>query len=140
MKIHTTLNRLKAAEACVGRYAHLVEALGGVRYDHDEPIDALDILRHNGVADVEWLLDSTACIEDSAPAWEEYGRVKAVAWEQYRRVAAAAWEEYERLEAPAREKYRRVTVPAWEEYERVTAPAREQYRRMKAAAWEEILK
>ena len=123
MKIHTTLNRLKAAEACVGRYAHLVEALGGVRYDHDEPIDALDILRHNGVADVKWLLDSTACIEDSAPAWEEYGRVKAVAWEEYQRVKTAAWEEYERVAAPAQEEYRRVEAPAREQYRRVTAPA-----------------
>jgi len=115
MKIHTTLNRLKAAEACVGRYAHLVEALGGVRYDHDEPIDALDILRHNGVADVKWLLDSTACIEDSAPAWEEYGRVTAPAWEKYGRVTVPAWEEYRRVTAPAREKYQRVTDLAWEE-------------------------
>ena len=55
----TTLNRLKRANACRDRYAHLVRALGGVGYDHDAPINLLEILRHNGLDDCLWALRAT---------------------------------------------------------------------------------
>ena len=79
MTLTTTLNRLKAAGVRADRYEHLVKALGGVSFDHDEPIKLLTILEHNGIADVEWLLESTAPVEDPAPALAEYERVKAQA-------------------------------------------------------------
>jgi hypothetical protein len=79
MTLTTTLNRLKAAGVRADRYEHLVKALGGVSFDHDEPIKLLTILEHSGIADVEWLLESTAPVEDPAPALAEYERVKAQA-------------------------------------------------------------
>ena len=90
MTITTTLNRLKAAGACASRYEHLVRALGGVTVDHDAPINALTILAHNGAPDVEWLLNSTACIQDPAPAWAEYERVDAPALAEYWRARRAS--------------------------------------------------
>jgi len=93
MTITTTLNRLKAAGACRDRYEYLVKALGGVSFDHDAPINALTILEHNGIADVEWLLASSAPVEDPAQALAEYERVMAPAWAEYERVKAPAWAE-----------------------------------------------
>ena len=59
-KLTTTLNRLKAANACAERYRHLVQALGGVSFDHDAPINLLTILDLNGVDDCLWALHTTA--------------------------------------------------------------------------------
>ena len=59
-RLTTTLNRLKAADACESRYKHLVTALGGVGSDHDAPINLLTILEHNGVEDCLWALSATA--------------------------------------------------------------------------------
>ena len=59
MKLTTTLNRLRAAGACESRYAHLLRALGGTSFDHDEPINLLTILEHNGVNDCLWSLCAT---------------------------------------------------------------------------------
>ena len=56
----TTLNKLKAANACQDRYKHLVKALGGVSYDHDAPINLLTILDINGTEDCLWALCATA--------------------------------------------------------------------------------
>jgi len=58
-KLTTTLNRLKQAGACANRYAFLVKALGGVEYDHDKPINLLEILETNGPADCLWALCAT---------------------------------------------------------------------------------
>ena len=59
VRLSTTLNRLKHANACATRYAHLVTALGGVTFDHDAPINMLTILDHNGVEDCLWALCAT---------------------------------------------------------------------------------
>ena len=56
MTLTTTLNRLKAAGVRADRYEHLVEALGGVSFDHDAPINLLTILEHNGQDDYLWAL------------------------------------------------------------------------------------
>jgi len=80
MKLTTTLNRLKSANACTSRYEHLVKALGGVSFDHDAPIDLLTILEHNGVNDCEWALRNCFPGSVTAPAWAEYKRVTASAW------------------------------------------------------------
>ena len=90
MTLTTTLNRLKAAGVCADRYEHLVKALGGASFDPDAPINLLTILEHNGIADVEWLLESTAPVEDPALALAEYRRVEAPAWAEYERVKALA--------------------------------------------------
>ena len=111
MKLTTTLNRLRRAGACDRGMETLIASLPA-GFQKKAPIDALDILKSNGVADVEWLLNSSACIENPAPAWAEYHRVKAPALAEYRRVAAPAWAECQR-----------VTAAAWAEYERVAAPA-----------------
>ena len=55
----TTLNRLRSADACVSRYAHLLRALGP-SFDHDAPINLLTILEHNGTEDCLWALCATA--------------------------------------------------------------------------------
>ena len=60
VRLHTTLNRLHDAGACRDRYEHLVEALGGVPFDHDAPINLLTILEHNGTEDCVWALCATA--------------------------------------------------------------------------------
>ena len=59
-KLTTTLNSLKRAGACQGRYYHLVKALGGVRFDPDAEINLLTILDTNGVYDCLWALCATA--------------------------------------------------------------------------------
>ena len=59
MTLTTTLNRLKAAGVCADRYEHLVKALGGASFDHDEPIKLLTILEHNGQDDYLWALRAT---------------------------------------------------------------------------------
>ena len=59
MTLTTTLNRLKSAGACAARYEHLVKALGGVKFDHDAPINLLTILEHNGQDDCLWALCAT---------------------------------------------------------------------------------
>jgi len=60
MKLTTTLNRLKEHHACQPRYEHLVKALGGVGFDHDQPINLLTILETNGLDDCLWALRATA--------------------------------------------------------------------------------
>src|ERR1017187_10027223 len=129
MTITTTLNRLKQAGACQFRYAHLISALGGISFDHDAPINLLTVLGSNGTNDVAWVLENGATIEDSAPAWAEYGRVKATALAEYGRVRATALAEYQRVKAPA-----------WAEYERVSATALAEDERVRATALAEILK
>jgi hypothetical protein len=59
MKLTTTLNKLKSANACASRYEHLVKKLGGVTFDHDAPINLLTILEHNGTDDCLWALCAT---------------------------------------------------------------------------------
>lgn len=58
--LHTTLNRLREAGACTERYQHLLRALGGPSFHHEEPINLLTILEHNGVEDCLWALCATA--------------------------------------------------------------------------------
>jgi len=101
MTLTTTLNRLKAAGVRADRYEHLVKALGGASFDPDAPIKLLTILEHSGIADVEWLLESTAPVEDPAPALAEYRRVTAPALAEHERVTAPALAEYERVKAQA---------------------------------------
>ena len=55
----TTLNRLRSANACTSRYEHLLKALGGVKFDHNAPINLLTILEHNGTEDCLWALCAT---------------------------------------------------------------------------------
>ena len=132
MKITTSITKLRAAGACKPRLAVLMNELCGAHIDLDsdlnkqivraisemgdhvnDPINALDILHSNGAADIEWLLDSSACHQDTAPALAEYERVKAPAWAEYLRVTAQALAEYERVKATAWAEYLRVTAPAW---------------------------
>ena len=51
-----SLNELKKAGACRERYAHLVEKLGGVSFDHDARINLLTVMEHNGLKDTLWAL------------------------------------------------------------------------------------
>lgn len=55
MSLHTTLRLLRRYEACEGRYAHLVSALGN-ETDDDAPIPILRILDINGLDDALWAL------------------------------------------------------------------------------------
>jgi len=113
MKIHTTLHRLKEGGACSARYEYLKSNLGPI--GPNDPIDALDLLKHNGVGDTEWLLNSTACIEDPAKAWAEYRRVRSTALAEHERVRSTALAEYERVTATAWAEHERVTATAWAE-------------------------
>ena len=58
-RLTTTLNLLKQAGAYSSRYAHLVKALGGTKFDHDKPINLLTILEINGTEDCLWALCAT---------------------------------------------------------------------------------
>ncbi len=49
----------------------------------------------------------------TAPALEQYNKVKAPALEQYNKVKAPAWEQYNKVEAQAWEQYNKVKAPAW---------------------------
>jgi len=51
----TTLNKLKAHDACEPRYKHLLQCLGKTQAD-DEPISIREILLHNGIQDTIWAL------------------------------------------------------------------------------------
>ena len=112
MKLTTTLNRLRAAGACETRYAHLLRALGGTSFDHDAPINLLTILEHNGVDDVEWTLESTACLEATAPAKKAYEE-----------ATAPALKAYEEAKATALKAYEEATTPAWKAYGEAKATA-----------------
>jgi hypothetical protein len=58
--LHTTFNKLRAANACASGYRTLAEHLGGVdSYGADTPINLLTILESNGVQDVLWCLRAT---------------------------------------------------------------------------------
>ena len=94
MRLTTTLNLLRKRSACKERYAHLVAALGGVKADHDAPINLRDILRINGIQDCEWVLDEGATVEDCAPLWAEYKRQCATLWAEYERQRATLLAEY----------------------------------------------
>ena len=118
MRLTTTLNLLRKCRACKERYAHLVAALGGVKADHDAPINLLGILRINGIKDCEWVLSEGATVEDCAPLWAEYER-----------QSAPLWAEYERQSAPLRAEYKRQSAPLWAEYERQRAPLLAEYER-----------
>jgi hypothetical protein len=63
--LNTSLNLLKAAGACEDRYKHLVEALGGVKFPHDEPIPLTRILEINGLDDALWALRETDPAQDA---------------------------------------------------------------------------
>ena len=91
MTITTTLTRLRRAGACANGLATLERALGA-DFGADAPVNALFILRSNGAEHVKWLLQSSACAEDPAPARAECLRVTAPALAEYRRVAAPALE------------------------------------------------
>ena len=101
MKLTTTLNRLRAAGACETRYAHLLRALGGTSFDHDAPINLLTILEHNGVDDVEWTLESTACLEAKATAKKAYREATAPAKKAYQETMVTAWKAYGEAKATA---------------------------------------
>src|SRR5690349_7937743 len=59
-RLTTSLNLLRKAGACESRYRVLLKALGGVSFDHDEPINLLTILDLNGTEDCIWALCATA--------------------------------------------------------------------------------
>ena len=92
MRLTTTLNLLRKHRACKERYAHLVAALGGVKADHDAPINLRDILRINGIQDCEWALSEDATVEDCAPLRAEYERQCAPLWAEYERQRATLYE------------------------------------------------
>jgi hypothetical protein len=121
MKITTTLNRLKKAGACAERYKHLVSELGEAASDRNAPIDALFVLDHNGFADVQWLLQSSACIEDPATAWRAYEEAKATAWRAYEEAKATARRAYEEATATAWRAYEEAKATAWRAYEEAKA-------------------
>jgi hypothetical protein len=53
----TSFALLRAADACVPRYRHLAEALGGIRtYGRDAPITLVQVLDANGLYDALWAL------------------------------------------------------------------------------------
>ena len=85
MRLTTTLNLLRQAGACEGSYRDLVKALGGTKFDHDAPINLLTIMEHNGVEDVEWVLEQGATVEDCATLLAEYERQGAPLWAEYER-------------------------------------------------------
>ena len=90
----TTLNLLCKADACKGRYRCLVKALGGMKFDHDAPINLLTIMEHNGVEDVEWVLEQGATVEDCATLLAEYKRQRAPLSAKYERQYASLSAEY----------------------------------------------
>ena len=76
MSLTTTLNLLKSANACTGRYRHLCEALGGVKaWGHDTPIPVLRVLDTNGLDDALWAL--VAVPEHEKPLRDRLARVFA---------------------------------------------------------------
>ena len=89
MRLTTTLNLLRKRSACKERYAHLVAALGGVKADHNAPINLRDILSINGIQDCEWVLSEGATVEDCAPLWAEYKRQRAPLLAEYERQSAS---------------------------------------------------
>jgi cell division septum initiation protein DivIVA len=135
MMITTTIQRIHDAGACLPRYQYLLKNIGVS--DHSEVIDALQVLRCNGVEDTLWLLRSTACFEDTAQAWAEYNKVKAPAWAEYNKVKAPAWAEYNKVTAQAWAEYDKVTAQARAEYDKVKAQARAEYDKVKAQAMAE---
>jgi len=122
MRLTTTLNLLRKCRACKERYAHLVAALGGVKADHDAPINLLGILRINGIKDCEWVLSEGATVEDCAPLWAEYGRQCDTLLAEYERQIAPLLAEYKRQSAPLWAEYERQSAPLLAEYERQIAP------------------
>jgi hypothetical protein len=129
MRLTTTLNLLRKCRACKERYAHLVAALGGVKADHDAPINLLGILRINGIKDCEWVLSEGATVEDCAPLWAEYERQRAPLWAEYGRQCDTLWAEYLRQCAPLWAEYERQRASLRAEYERQRAPLRAEYKR-----------
>jgi len=127
MTITTTLRRLQAAGACKPLYEHLKEALGPI--GPNDPINALQILEYNGVVDLEWFLNSSACIENPKPALAEYKRITDSAWTEYKRITDSAWTEHNRI-----------TDSAWTEHNRIMDSARAEYQRIEDPAWATILK
>jgi hypothetical protein len=137
MRLTTTLNLLRKCGACKERYAHLVAALGGVKADHDAPINLLGILRINGIKDCEWVLGEGATVEDCAPLWAEYERQRASLRAEYLRQRAPLWAEYKRQSAPLLAEYLRQRASLWAEYERQRAPLWDEYERQSAPLWAE---
>jgi len=143
MRLTTTLNLLRKCRACKERYAHLVAALGGVKADHDAPINLLGILRINGIKDCEWVLSEGATVEDCAPLWAEYERQSAPLWAEYERQSAplraeygrqcdTLWDEYLRQSDTLLAEYKRQSAPLWAEYLRQSAPLLAEYERQSA--------
>ena len=122
MRLTTTLNLLRKCRACKERYAHLVAALGGVKADHDAPINLLGILRINGIKDCEWVLSEGATVEDCAPLLAEYERQCAPLRAEYGRQCDTLLAEYKRQSAPLWAEYKRQSAPLLAEYERQSAP------------------
>ena len=122
MRLTTTLNLLRKCRACKERYAHLVAALGGVKADHDAPINLLGILRINGIKDCEWVLSEGATVEDCAPLLAEYERQCAPLRAEYGRQCDTLLAEYKRQSAPLWDEYKRQSAPLLAEYERQSAP------------------
>jgi hypothetical protein len=132
MRLTTTLNLLRKCRACKERYAHLVAALGGVKADHDAPINLLGILRINGIKDCEWVLSEGATVEDCAPLLAEYERQCAPLRAEYGRQCDTLLAEYKRQRAPLLAEYKRQRAPLWAEYERQRAPLWAEYERQSA--------
>ena len=133
MRLTTTLNLLRKCRACKERYAHLVAALGGVKADHDAPINLLGILRINGIKDCEWVLSEGATVEDCAPLWAEYERQRAPLEAEYLRQCAPLWAEYERQCDTLLAEYGRQCDTLLAEYERQRAPLWAEYLRQSAS-------
>jgi hypothetical protein len=138
MKYHltTTLARLKAADLCAEGYRKLVKSLPP-NFDKDAPINLLSILESNGAKDLGWCLNARVTIQDSAPAWAEYQRVRNPALANFERVKAPAWAEYELVKATAWAEYELVRKTAWAEYQRVRKTALANFERVMYTAWAE---
>ena len=140
MRLTTTLNLLRKCRACKERYAHLVAALGGVKADHDAPINLLGILRINGIKDCEWVLSEGATVEDCAPLLAEYERQCAPLRAEYGRQCDTLWDEYLRQSASLLAEYELQCDTLWDEHERQCDTLLAEYKRQSAPMWDEYLR
>ena len=132
MRLTTTLNLLREAGACEDRYRHLIKALGGTKFDHDAPINLRTILEHNGVGDVEWVLEEGATVEDCATLLAEYKSQRATLEAEYERARAPLLAEYLRQRATLLAEYLRQRDSLLAEYERQRVPLWAEYERQSA--------
>ena len=82
----------------------------------------------------------------TAPALDEYGKIRDATRAEYEKIEDAAWAEYEKITAPAWAEYEKITGAAWAEcgkirdaalaeYEKITAPALAEYEKIRGAAF-----